>query len=66
MKCILNIATAETVIHHNFPYEIEAGNCNPSRCARHSVVYEVSMPQIIALIERSAECRQFIKVICKY
>ena len=66
MKCILVVATAETVIHHNFPYEIEAGNCEPERCARHSVSYYISMEQIIALIERSAECRQFIKVICEY
>ena len=33
------------------------------RCATHNVTYDVTMPQIIALIEQSSECRQFIKVI---
>ena len=52
----------ETVIFHNFPNEATAGDCDPARCARHSVVYDLTMPQITALIEQSAECHQFIKV----
>ena len=52
----------ETIIYHNFPNETDAGNCEPQRCAIHSVTYDVSMDQIIALIEQSTECRQFIKV----
>ena len=52
----------ETIIYYNFPNEVDAGDCEALRCAQFKVVYDVSMPQIIALIEQSAECRQFIKV----
>ena len=52
----------ETIIHHNFPSEVDAGDCETRRCAKHKVVYDITMPQIIALIEQSAECRQFTKV----
>ena len=59
----MNIFLAtETIIYHNFPNETNAGNCDPRRCATHSVTYDVSMDKIIALIEQSTECRQFIKV----
>ena len=54
--------STETIIHHNFPNEVNAGDCEPQRCVRHSLTYDVPMPLIIALIEQSAECRQFIKV----
>ena len=53
---------AETVIFHNLPTETLAGNCELARCAKFDVVYNLKMPQIIALIEQSAECHQFIKV----
>ena len=52
----------ETIIYHNFPNEEVAGDCEPRRCAKHKIIYDVTMPQIIALIEQSTECRQFIKV----
>ena len=59
---IITILSTETIIYHNFPSETDAGDCEPPRCARHVVTYDVTMEQIIALIEQSAECRQFIKV----
>ena len=54
--------STETIIYHNFPDEQFAGNCEDKRCAKHKVVYNTTMPQIIALIKQSAKCRQFIKV----
>ena len=44
------------------PTETLAGDCELARCAKFDVVYYLKMPQIIALIEQSAECRQFIKL----
>ena len=58
----MTILPTETIFHHNFPNETDAGNCEPRRCAKHNVNYDVSMEQIIELIEKSDECRQFIKV----
>ena len=54
--------STETVVYHDFPNETVAGNCNNPRCANHSITYDVTLPQIAAVIEQSAECRQFIKV----
>ena len=54
--------STETIIYHNFSNNTDAGSCEPQRCAAHYVTYDVSMERIIALIEQSTECRQFIKV----
>jgi len=53
---------SETIIYHNSTIEADAGNCEPARCAKHKVTYDIKMSQIIALIEQSTECRQYVKV----
>ena len=58
-----DFAFTETFIFHNFPTETDAGICDYARCAKHNISYLVPMSQIIAIIEQSAECRQFVKVI---
>ena len=63
LQTLFTFLPTETVIHHNFPSEVDAGDCDPQRCATHNVTYDVTGLQIIALIEQSSECRQFITVI---
>ena len=58
----IRIFPTETIIHHNFREETLAGDCDPARCAKHDVIYDFSLDEIIEMIDRSAECRQFIKV----
>ena len=53
----------ETRVYHNFPNEVDAEYCKGRRCAKYNVIYDATMQQIIALINQSTECRQFIKVI---
>ena len=62
MQIKQSMQIAETVIFHNLPTETLAGNCELARCSKFDVVYDLKMPQIIALIEQSAACHQFIKV----
>jgi len=57
--------STETIIYHNVTTEMESDKCDPARCATHRISYDVSMEQIVALIEQSRQCRQFIKVLCK-
>jgi len=52
----------ETIIYHNVSSEVVSGNCEESRCSKHVIVYDAPMTQIIALIEQSTTCRQFVKV----
>ena len=61
-KLHLFISPSETKVFHNFPSEFPAGYCERSRCAKHEVIYDIPMAQIIALIEQSTECRQYVKV----
>ena len=58
----IRIFPTETIIHHNFREETFAGDCELARCAKHEVIYDFNLDDIIALIDRSAKCRQFIKV----
>ena len=37
----------ETIIYHHFLSKTDAENCEPKRCATHSVTHDVSMDQII-------------------
>ena len=53
----------ETIIKHNQSNEVEVANCDSKRCSKHKLIYDLTMPQIVSLIQRSSECRQFIKVI---
>ncbi|XP_076820781.1 contactin-associated protein-like 4 isoform X1 [Clavelina lepadiformis] len=58
--------TTETVIEHDTMGEIEiTTKCGPRKCYKRPVRYDVSMQQIVALINRSSQCRQFIKYRCK-
>jgi len=59
-KCFVSV---ETIIYHNVTTEVESDNCDPARCATHPISYDVSMEQIVTIIEQSRQCRQFIKVI---
>ena len=51
------------IINHNQPNEVEVGNCESARCSKHKLIYDLTIQQIASLINRTAECRQFIKVI---
>lgn len=54
-------------ISHNNEEPIEVKPCVTPGCYSHPVVYNASMKQIIALIQRSTKCRQFIQVhVCSY
>ena len=63
IKYFLIVPPAETIIRHNQPDEVEVANCDPKRCSKHKLIYDLTKSQIVSLINRSAECRQFIKVI---
>ena len=58
----IRIFPTETIIYHNFREETIAGDCDFARCAKHEVIYDFSLDEIIEMIDRSSECRQFIKV----
>ncbi|CAK8671408.1 unnamed protein product [Clavelina lepadiformis] len=58
--------TTETVIEHDTMGEIEiTTKCRGGKCYKRPVRYDVSMRKIVALINRSSQCRQFIKYRCK-
>ncbi|XP_076809883.1 contactin-associated protein-like 4 [Clavelina lepadiformis] len=54
----------ETIIEHDSMNEIQLTSCEPNKCYKRHIRYNVAMEQIVALIQRSSECRQFIKYRC--
>ncbi|XP_076809882.1 contactin-associated protein-like 4 [Clavelina lepadiformis] len=54
----------ETIIEHNSMNEIQVTSCEPNKCYKRQIRYNVAMEQIVALIQRSSECRQYIKYRC--
>ena len=43
--------------------EVEFSGCEPNYCYQRDVTYSATLQQIVALIDASEECRQFIKVM---
>ena len=54
---------AETIIRHDSMDEVEFSGCEPNYCYQRDVTYSATLQQIVALIDASEECRQFIKVM---
>ncbi|CAK8695706.1 unnamed protein product [Clavelina lepadiformis] len=54
----------ETIIEHDSMNEIQITSCDPEKCHERHIRYNVTMEQIVALIQRSSECRQYIKYRC--
>ncbi|XP_076823442.1 contactin-associated protein-like 4 isoform X2 [Clavelina lepadiformis] len=60
-----NFTSAETVIEHDTMEEMAVPKCAAPKCFRRRIRYNVDMDQIVALIERSTSCRQYIKYRCR-
>ncbi|CAK8675040.1 unnamed protein product [Clavelina lepadiformis] len=55
----------ETVIEHDTMEEVAVPKCKARKCYRRKISYNVDMDQIVALINRSSHCRQYIKYRCR-
>ena len=55
-----------TVISHDSEARIEALNVLGPRTYSRNVTYEISMQKIVAIINKSKYCEQFIKYDCHY
>ncbi|XP_076823445.1 neurexin-4-like [Clavelina lepadiformis] len=45
--------------------EVAVPKCKAHKCYRRKISYNVDMDQIVALINRSSHCRQYIKYRCR-
>lgn len=62
--CNFSGVRPETVINHDSMAETRFSGCEPNYCYKRRVSYSTTLQQIVALIEASNECRQFIKLRC--
>ncbi|XP_028393208.1 neurexin-4-like [Dendronephthya gigantea] len=53
-----------TEIGHNSELRTFVSGCNPPGCYKRKIEYDISMEQIVAIMNQSKNCEQFIKYEC--